>query len=80
MNEIGPQEWAGQQSLMEALCGPGETAEAARADREGGSAALEEAAAACGPEKESATNQGSDVAPPTPSAAMQTTNQRHYFR
>ena len=48
MNEIGPQERAERQCLMEVPGGPGEMTEAVRAEWEGDSAGLEEAAASCG--------------------------------
>ena len=58
VREMGPQERTDQQCLMEVLGGPGEMAAAIKADREGDSGGLEEAAAACGLDGGPATGQG----------------------
>ena len=66
MTEMGPQERADLQCLMEALGGPGEMAEAMRAAEEGDFAGLVEAAAACGLDRGPAIDQGPANPPPTP--------------
>ena len=66
MKEMGQQERADQQCLMEVLGGPGEMAEAVRAEREGDSSGLEEAAAVCGLDRGPATGQGPADPPPAP--------------
>ena len=72
MKEIGPQERADLQCLLEVLGGPGEMAEAVRVDRDGDSAGLEEAAAACGLDREPATGQGPADPQTTPTATVET--------
>ena len=66
MKEMEPQERAERRCLMKVLGGPGEMAKSVRAEREGDSAGLEEAAAACGLDREPATGQGPASPPPAP--------------
>ena len=55
--ERGPQGQAEKRCLMDVLSGPGEMAETMRAAREGDSTGLTEAAAACGVDRDPATDQ-----------------------
>ena len=58
MTEIGPQDRADQQCLLETLGGPGEMAETMTAAGEGDFSSLDEAAATCGLDRGPATDQG----------------------
>ena len=58
MMEMGPQDRADQQCLLETLGGPGEMAETMTAAGEGDFSSLDEAAATCGIDRGPATDQG----------------------
>ena len=70
--ERGPQERAEKRCMMEVLGGPGEMAETMRAAREGDSARLTEAAAACGLDRDPATGQGPAEPPTTSTVTVET--------
>ena len=70
--ERGPQGRAEKRCLMEVLGGPGEMAETMRAAREGDSAGLTEAAAACGVDRDPATDQGPADPPTTSTVTVET--------
>ena len=70
--ERGPQERAEKRCMMEVLGGPGEMAETMRAAREGDSTRLTEAAAACGVDRDPATDQGPADPPTTSTVTVET--------
>ena len=70
--ERGPQERADKRCMMEVLGGPGEMADTMRAAREGDSARLTEAAAACGLDNDPATDQGPADPPTTSTKTVET--------